>query len=98
MTTVFLSFKVEFVIRSAIACFFAVLLLNDVNLAKLPYINAQNRRKGSEQMGRLIKWLIYLLILAVILLITYAYVGPILGVDFSARVTMNNLPVSLQIK
>ena len=89
---------VEFVIRSAIACFFAVVSLNDVNLVKLPYINAENRRKGGEQMGRLIKWLVYLLILAVILLITYAYVGPILGVDFSAHTTTYNLPISLQIK
>lgn len=47
-------------------------------------------------MGRLIKWLVYLLILALVLLILYAYVGPILGVDFSAQSTMQSQPVTLQ--
>lgn len=36
-------------------------------------------------MGRLIKWVLYLLILLAVLLVLYAYVGPFLGVDFSAR-------------
>ncbi len=36
-------------------------------------------------MGRLIKWIVYLLIILTILLVLYAYIGPFLGVDFSAR-------------
>ena len=35
-------------------------------------------------MGRIIKWLFILAILAVIALAVYAYLGPFLGADFSA--------------
>lgn len=34
-------------------------------------------------MGRILKYLFYLIVLAVIALIAYAYVGPYLGADFS---------------
>ena len=34
-------------------------------------------------MGRIIKWLLILVILAVIALIAYAYIGPFFGADFS---------------
>ena len=34
-------------------------------------------------MGRIIKWLIYLLILGALALIAYAYIGPYFGADFS---------------
>ncbi|WP_170222766.1 hypothetical protein [Marimonas lutisalis] len=34
-------------------------------------------------MGRIIKWLFILAILAVIALIAYAYLGPFFGADFS---------------
>lgn len=34
-------------------------------------------------MARLIKWLIYLAILAFIALVAYAYLGPFFGADFS---------------
>ena len=34
-------------------------------------------------MARLIKWLFYLAILAFILLVIYAYLGPFFGADFS---------------
>ncbi len=47
-------------------------------------------------MGRLIKWLIYLVILLAILLVLYAYVGPFLGVDFSARPESQVETISLQ--
>lgn len=36
-------------------------------------------------MGRLIKWLFILVILGVIGLTAYAYVGPFLGADFGPR-------------
>ena len=48
-------------------------------------------------MGRLIKWLFYLIILAVILLAAYTYVGPILGVDFSAQSERTTVPVILTL-
>ena len=47
-------------------------------------------------MGRLIKWLIYLVILLALLLVLYAYVGPFLGVDFSARPEAQADTISLQ--
>jgi hypothetical protein len=34
-------------------------------------------------MLRIIKWLIYLVVLAAIALIAYAYLGPLFGVDFT---------------
>ncbi len=35
-------------------------------------------------MGRIIKWLLYMVILGGIGLVGYAYLGPFLGADFSA--------------
>jgi len=46
-------------------------------------------------MGRIIKYLIYLIILAVIGLISYAYIGPWFGADFSAPQGEVTLPVVL---
>ncbi len=46
-------------------------------------------------MGRLFKYLIYLIILAAIGLVAYAYVGPWFGVDFSAPQSEITLPVVL---
>ncbi|MDA7424218.1 hypothetical protein [Thalassococcus lentus] len=46
-------------------------------------------------MGRLIKWLFYLAILAGIALVAYAYVGPFFGVDFSPPQTEIRQPVEL---
>lgn len=47
-------------------------------------------------MGRVLKWLLYLIVLAAILLVIYAYAGPFLGVDFSARPVDQLTPVTLQ--
>lgn len=46
-------------------------------------------------MGRLIKWLIYLLILGGLALTAYAYVGPFFGADFSPPQTEIRQPVTL---
>ena len=46
-------------------------------------------------MWRLIKWLIYLAILAGLALIAYAYVGPFFGADFSAPVREIRVPVDI---
>lgn len=46
-------------------------------------------------MGRILKWLFYLLVLAGLFLVAYAYVGPFLGVDFSARPEPVSVPVGL---
>ncbi|MEI4195227.1 hypothetical protein [Roseovarius sp. E0-M6] len=40
-------------------------------------------RAGRNTLGRLIKWLIYLIIIAFIALIAYAYIGPFFGADFT---------------
>jgi hypothetical protein len=46
-------------------------------------------------MGRLIKWLFYLLILGGLALVAYAYVGPFFGADFTPPLTERRLPVDL---
>ena len=46
-------------------------------------------------MGRLVKYLIYLCIIAVIGLIGYAYLGPWFGADFSAKQGEVHIPVTL---
>ena len=46
-------------------------------------------------MGRLIKFLVYLLCLAFIAVVGYAYVGPWFGVDFSAPQSEIRVPVTL---
>ena len=49
-------------------------------------------------MVRLFKYFFYLLVLAGIAFVTFAYVGPILGVDFSADMQSIELPLDLKIK
>lgn len=46
-------------------------------------------------MGRLIKYLIYLIVLAFLGLVAYAYVGPYLGVSFAPPQTEKRAPVTL---
>ncbi|WP_168798035.1 hypothetical protein [Pacificoceanicola onchidii] len=46
-------------------------------------------------MGRLLKYLFYLLVLGAIVLVGYAYVGPFFGADFSPPQTEIRLPVEL---
>ncbi|MDX2485323.1 MAG: hypothetical protein QNK42_16875 [Pseudodonghicola sp.] len=46
-------------------------------------------------MGRLVKYLFYLLILAAVGLISYAYLGPWFGADFSPPLAEVRLPVTL---
>jgi len=45
--------------------------------------------------GKLIKYLIYLVLLAIIGVVSYAYVGPFFGVDFSASQNEVRKPVIL---
>jgi hypothetical protein len=47
-------------------------------------------------MFRILKWLIYLIILAGIGLTLYAYLGPILGVDFAPEQREITQPVVLE--
>jgi len=46
-------------------------------------------------MGRLIKWLFYLLVLGALALVAYAYVGPYFGADFSPPQSEVRMPVDL---
>ncbi len=46
-------------------------------------------------MGRLVRWLFYLLVLAAIALTGYAYIGPFFGADFSPPQTEIRQPVTL---
>ncbi|MDW4497716.1 hypothetical protein R5H30_06975 [Sulfitobacter sp. D35] len=46
-------------------------------------------------MGRLFKLLIFLLIIGLIALVGYAYVGPFFGADFSAPQQEIRVPVTL---
>ncbi len=70
---------------------------NDVNLRKRPYINVtkDDRQARIKHMGRILKWLIYLAILAGIALIAYAYLGPFFGADFSAPLREIRVPVDV---
>ncbi|MGB1034796.1 MAG: hypothetical protein ACPGVS_07220 [Primorskyibacter sp.] len=43
----------------------------------------------------LIKWLLYLTVLALIGLVAYTYIGPIFGADFSPPQTEIRAPVTL---
>ncbi|GAA6181950.1 MULTISPECIES: hypothetical protein [unclassified Shimia] len=46
-------------------------------------------------MGKVIRALLVLLLLAALALVAYAYVGPIFGADFSAPQEETRLPVQL---
>lgn len=46
-------------------------------------------------MARIIKWLIYLAVLAAIALVVYAYLGPFFGADFSAPLREIRVPVDV---
>lgn len=46
-------------------------------------------------MGRIVKWLFYLMVIGAIALVAYAYVGPFFGADFSPPQTEIRQPVSL---
>lgn len=46
-------------------------------------------------MGRLIKYLFYLIVLAAIGVVGYAYVGPWFGADFSPAQSEVRIPVTL---
>lgn len=46
-------------------------------------------------MGRIIKWLVYLLVLGGLALVAYAYIGPYFGADFSPPQTEVRQPVTL---
>ena len=48
-------------------------------------------------MGRLIKYLFYLVVLGFLALVGYAYVGPYFGADFSAPQTEVRIPVTLDV-
>ncbi|WP_425046534.1 hypothetical protein [Primorskyibacter sp. S87] len=47
-------------------------------------------------MGRLIKFLVYLVCLVFIGLVGYAYIGPLFGVDFSPAQEEIRVPVTLE--
>ncbi|MBP0483041.1 hypothetical protein [Sagittula salina] len=49
-------------------------------------------------MGRLIKWLFYLLVLCALVLVAYVYVGPYFGADFSPPQDEIRVPVQLDGK
>lgn len=49
-------------------------------------------------MGRLIRWLFYLAVLAAVALVVYAYVGPWFGADFSAPSQEVREPIVLETR
>ena len=46
-------------------------------------------------MQHLVKWLLYLVVMACVLLIAYTYVGPYFGADFSPQQAETRVPVTL---
>jgi hypothetical protein len=71
--------------------------VNDVILRKREYITWSKEQETGigHDMGRLIKYLVYLVVLAGIGLVGYAYVGPWFGADFRAPSTEVRKPVVL---
>mgnify|MGYP000073655390 CR=1 FL=1 len=49
-------------------------------------------------MGRLLKWLFYLIILGFLGLLAYAYVGPFLDADFAPAPEEIRIPVELDAR
>lgn len=68
-------------------------------LPNLPYI-FQNTRTGRQVKGmwRLLKWLVYLAVLAGIGVVAYAYLGPFFGADFSAPAEERRAPVVIDVE
>ena len=58
----------------------------------------QNCAKGKLfKMLKLLKYFFYLLVVAAIALVGFAYLGPFFGVDFSAHMQTIELPLALDI-
>ena len=58
----------------------------------------QNRVKGKLfKMLRLLKYVFYLIVVAAIAFVGFAYLGPFFGVDFSAQMQTIELPLALDI-
>ncbi|MEO0486460.1 MAG: hypothetical protein AAF092_11170 [Pseudomonadota bacterium] len=49
-------------------------------------------------MGRLLRFLIYVVIAAAIGLVAYAYIGPFLGADFTPPSTNVTVPVEVELE
>lgn len=58
-------------------------------------LSHEGRNKQAIPMGRLIKLLIYLVILGFIGLVAYAYIGPFFGADFAPSQIETREPVTL---
>lgn len=50
---------------------------------------------SEDGMQRLIKWLLYLAVAALVCLVAYTYIGPYFGADFSVPQTEIRVPVTL---
>ncbi|ETW13280.1 hypothetical protein ATO8_08711 [Roseivivax marinus] len=48
-------------------------------------------------MGRILKWLFYLVVLAVAALVVYAYAAPFFGVSFAPEPEPISVPVELDV-
>ena len=46
-------------------------------------------------MQRLVKWLLYMAVTALVLLVGYAYIGPYFGADFAPQQEEIRVPVAL---
>ncbi len=68
-------------------------------LPNLPYM-FHNTRTGRQVKGmwRLLKWLVYLALLAAIGVVAYAYIGPFFGADFSAPAEERREPVIIDVQ
>ena len=52
-------------------------------------------KASEDEMQRLIKWLLYFAMAALVCLVAYTYIGPYFGADFSAPQTEIRVPVTL---
>lgn len=53
------------------------------------------RGKIGGTMQRLVKWLLYMAVTALVLLVGYAYIGPYFGADFAPQQEEIRVPVTL---
>ena len=53
------------------------------------------RGKIGGTMQRLVKWLLYMAVTALVLLVGYAYIGPYFGADFAPQQEEIRVPVAL---
>jgi hypothetical protein len=70
--------------------------VNGAIVTQTLYANTGPQGKAPNML-RLIKYLLYFLVLCGLIFIAFTYLGPIFGLDFSAHITEIEIPVNLNV-